>query len=91
MKGAQAPHPPANPDLINLSPTNLPLDDFVPEKAVCEEKEYPTVGRGKEEKEGQQRRGASLGAKRGTRKRSTSRSRERVSMPVRGCERCEGV
>jgi len=80
MKGAQAPHPPGNPDLINLSPTNLPLDDFVPEKEVCEEKEYPAVGRGKEEKERQKRRGVSLGAKRGTQKRRTSRSRERVSM-----------
>ena len=48
VKGAQAPQPPADTDLINLSPTNLPLDDFQPEKEVCEEKEYPAVSGGGE-------------------------------------------
>ena len=40
--------PPNNSDLSNLSPTNLPVDDFEPEKEVSEEKEDPLAVRREE-------------------------------------------
>ena len=72
--GAQATNqPPNNSDLFNLSPTNLPVDDFAPEKEVCEEKEDLLAvgrkeggggrGRGREEERGRTRERMSLEAK----------------------------
>ena len=96
--GAQATNqPPNNSDLFNLSPTNLPVDDFAPEKEVCEEKEDPLAvgrkeegGRGREQERGRTRQRVSLGAKmtnrqekNSSRTQSPSVKRGRASMPVR--------
>ena len=95
--GARASQPANNSDLLNLSPTNLPVDDFEPEKEVCEEKEDPlAVGRkeggrrGRQEERGRARERMSLGVrvtsaeeKNSSRTQSPSVKRGRASMPVR--------
>ena len=89
--------PPNNSDLSNLSPTNLPVNDFEPEKEVCEEKEDPLAvrreeGRGRQTKEerGRTKQRMSLEAKgtsvqEGTSSRVQTQSvkRGKVFLPVR--------
>ena len=93
--------PPNNSDLSNLSPTNLPVDDFEPEKEVSEEKEDPLAvrkeeGRGRRRKEERGRtkqrmsleeQGTSAQDETSSRVQTQPVKRGRASMPVRVCER----
>ena len=92
--------PPNNSDLSNLSPTSLPVDDFEPEKEVCEEKEDPLAvgrkeggGRQRKEERGRSKQRMSLEARGTSAQEETSSrvqtpvKRGRASMPVRVYER----
>ena len=88
--------PPNNSDLSNLSPTNLPVDYFEPEKEVCEEKEDPLAvrreegGRRRREERGRTKQRMSLEEQGTSAQEETSSrvqtqpvKRGRASMPVR--------
>ena len=78
--------PPNNSDRFNLSPTNLPFDDFAPEKEVCEEKEEDREGRSWAEQSKECHWGAKGTTAQGetsSRVQTQSVKRGKASMPMR--------